>query len=102
MVLPGTSLIERDFEKLAATGISRDLAERALLRRVASLEGAELIGRNGSGDYSGVVFPYIWPGDFMRANEPRVREYLLRCDHPEVERAPDGTFRERNKYLFPP
>ena len=95
ITLPGTALAPRDLEKLAQCGISRELAERALLRRVTSQEGGAIVGRNGGADYSGLVFPYIWPG------EQSAREYRLRRDRPEPEQH-DGKMRERNKYLSPP
>jgi hypothetical protein len=96
MNVSGKNLDAADFEKLAHCGISQDLAERALLRRVASHEGAAIVGRNGSADYSGIVFPYLWPG------QDGVREYRLRRDNPEFDQQPDGTLRERAKYLSPP
>ena len=96
MNLPGGDLAQADFEKLARSGISRELAERALLRRVTSGEGGAIIGRNGAADYSGIVFPYLWPG------QDGVREYRLRRDNPEFDQQPDGSLRERNKYLSPP
>jgi len=94
--LPGEALAEADFASLRSCGIPRKLAERAMLRRVDSAEGAELVGRNGAGDYSGIVFPYVWPG------QDSVREYRLRRDHPEMEQQPDGTLKEQAKYVSPP
>jgi putative DNA primase/helicase len=93
--LPGRELEPRDLDKLNASGISRELASQARLRRVASQDGAGIVGRNGAGDYAGIVFPYIWPGD------ESVREYRLRRDRPELEYH-DGKPRERNKYISPP
>jgi hypothetical protein len=58
--------------------IDPDLARHAGLRRVDSLTGAELVGRNG-GDYSGVAIPYFPP------DSERVRDYRLRRDHPDLE-----------------
>jgi hypothetical protein len=97
MILPGSELQPNDLEKLAACGISPELARQALLRRVTSQEGARLIGRNGAADYAGITFPCVWPGD-----GDHIREYRLRRDHPELELQPDGTLKERNKYLSPP
>lgn len=96
MTLPGSPLSAADLAQLAKCGISAELAERAKLRRVASLEGGQLIGRNGSGDYSGVIFPYFMPG------EDRIREVRLRRDKPPLEAKPDGTWKEKEKYLSPP
>jgi hypothetical protein len=62
MTLFGDPLEPRDVEKLERTGISLHTVEQALLRRVDSATGAEIVGRNGAGDYAGILFPYIWPG----------------------------------------
>ena len=94
--LRGAVLLPADLDKLAKCGISRELAESAMLRRVDSREGAEIVGRNGSADYSGVLFPYVWPG------ENHVRDYRLRRDKPELEQKADGGFKERDKYISPP
>jgi hypothetical protein len=88
------NLTPSDLSKLAACGISGELAQQAQLRRVDSAEGARMVGRNGSGDYSGLIFPYLWPGE----NQPR--EYRLRRDRPEIEYK-DGKPHERNKQKFP-
>jgi hypothetical protein len=78
-------------------GIPEGLVRRAGIFRVDTLEGARLVGRRaGSGDYAGIVFPYILPG------EERAFEYRLRRDRPEYEIAPDGSRKERAKYLSPP
>src|SRR5215510_11421968 len=95
LTLPGRELEPRDLDKLALSGISPELAARAMLRRVTSAEGADIVGRNGSGNYAGIAFPYFWPDDI------HVREYRLRRDQPEIEYK-DGQARERGKYLSPP
>jgi putative DNA primase/helicase len=92
----GQPLNERDYERLAACGITSELAEKAQLQRVNSQEGGELVGRDGSGDYAGIVFPNIAIG------ETRPREYRLRRDHPELEYKEDGKPKEKGKYLSPP
>lgn len=97
MTLPGRSLTAQDLATLAQCGISPELAAQAKIRRVDSVEGAQIVGRrNGSGDYSGLVFPYYWPGD----RHPR--EFRLRRDHPEIEFDRDGKPKPRAKYLSPP
>jgi hypothetical protein len=96
VTLPGNPLSEADFAVLEAIGIPRGLAQQALLRRVSSLQGREIVGRNGSGDYAGVVFPYCWPG------ETNPHEYRLRRDKPELTADSKGNLKERNKYLSPP
>lgn len=96
MNLPGEPLNNSDLAKLAASGISRATAELSLFRRVASLEGGALVGKNGGHDWSGLAIPYVWPG------ESHVRDYRLRLDHPKLEQQSDGTLREKNKYVSPP
>ena len=89
-------LTTADLASLEKSWIPRELAEAAGLDRVTSAEGAALVGRNGSADYSGIAIPYTWPG------ESSAREYTLRLDHPELEQKPDGTAKEKQKYIFPP
>lgn len=90
------TLTPQDISTLASSYITPELAVQARLFRVDSLRGAELVGRKDRRDYSGVAFPYVWPG------EERVREYRLRRDRPELEQRDDGTLKERDKYLSPP
>lgn len=85
-----------DYEALGASWITPEIAEAAGIRRVESSEGASLVGRNGSGDYAGLAFPYRLPG------EDRAREFRLRLDTPPMEQRPDGSVREKFKYLSPP
>jgi hypothetical protein len=89
------NLTAADFAKLLSSGIPAELAAQAQLYRVESREGGELIGRDGSADYTGLAFPYFWPG------ETKPREYRLRRDRPELEHK-EGKPRERAKYLSPP
>ncbi len=85
-----------DLESLARFYITPELAEQARIYRVTSEEGAQLVGRNRHGQYAGLVFPYIWPG------ETHPREFRLRRDHPDLEEQPDGIHKEKAKYLSPP
>lgn len=94
-MLPGGPLTEQDYTVLEHSGIGRELADTALLRRVTSHEGNAIVGRSGAGDYAGIIFPYLWPG------EPGIREFRLRRDHPDIEYR-DGKPREKAKYLAPP
>jgi hypothetical protein len=80
----GVALTANDLAALHKSYITPDLAKQAGIFRVDSREGAALVGRNGRGDYSGIVFPYHWPG------ESKPREYRLRRDHPDLEKQPDG------------
>jgi hypothetical protein len=72
------------------------LAQSAGIFRVDSLNGAEIVGRNGNADYSGIVFPYYLPGSTS------LREYRLRRDNPDLERGPAGELKQKAKYLSPP
>jgi hypothetical protein len=94
--LPESGLTEQDFRMFERSWISPGLADAAGIRRVTSFEGAQMVGRNGSSDYAGLIFPYIWPG------ETTARDYRLRRDHPELEYKADGTTKEKQKYLSPP
>ncbi|HEY6291051.1 MAG TPA: hypothetical protein VI455_05740 [Terriglobia bacterium] len=92
MITPtGGPLMKRDLAALAARWIDPKTAATQFLRRVHSLDGAEAIGRNGSGDYAGMLIPNIWPGSDY------IREYRLRRDHPEIENG-----KLTRKYLAPP
>jgi AAA domain/Domain of unknown function (DUF3854) len=94
--LPGSPLTQSDLAQLAACGIDAETAERALLRRVDSLTGGEMFGRNGGGDHAGVLFPYT---DLEDAE--RIIEYTLRLDHPPLEQSRDGQLKPTRKYLWP-
>src|SRR5215467_5887767 len=74
---PGCSLTESDFRSLEKSWITRELAEQAMLRRVGSVEGSQIVGRSDRGNYSGIVIPYVMPG------RDAVRECVLRRDHPD-------------------
>ena len=89
----GESLNSRDRSALAKSFITPKLAKSAGLRRVDSITGAQLVGRNGNGNYGGIIFPYYWPG------VSTVRAFRLRRDHPDTEQHADGSICERGKYL---
>ena len=88
----GFELNAADYSALEACWIDRALVERARLRRVDSLAGAEIIGRR-NGNCAGILIPYFRPGS------NRVRDYRLRRDQPDLEYDSDGTLRPRQKYL---
>ena len=92
----GGDLTERDRAALEKCFISPELACQAQIRRVNSAEAKQIVGRNGNGDYSGLLFPYFRPGELD------AREYRLRRDHPDLEFVPDGSTKDRNKYLSSP
>jgi hypothetical protein len=94
-MIPGTVLTDADFEALRRSWIDRASAEKALLTRVTSIEGAELVGQRDGHDYAGIVFPNVWPG------ERYPREFRLRRDSPDVTYE-NGEKKHRRKYLGPP
>jgi len=96
MNLHGTPITSEDQRKiLTPRWIDPATAERALLRRVDSPTGGELVGRNGAGNYEGIAIPYFLPG------ESHHREFRLRRDHPDMEYR-DGKMKESRKYISPP
>lgn len=96
MINFGEDLTAQDLEELAESWITPELAIAAGLRRVDSLTGGAIVGRNGSGNYSGMIFPYYRPA------ESNVRANRLRRDHPDLELQPDGAIKEKAKYLSAP
>ncbi|MGA9996644.1 MAG: DUF3854 domain-containing protein [Pyrinomonadaceae bacterium] len=90
------ALTDADLRWLAASFVSPELAQSAGLFRVDTHDGGMIVGRNGNADYAGLIFPYFLPGN----DSPR--EYRLRRDKPDLERKPDGTIKEKAKYLSPP
>lgn len=90
------SLTNADLDTLSASFISPELAESAGVFRVDTHEGARLIGRNGNGNYAGLIFPYHLP------DSANPRAYCLRRDKPDLERKADGTLAQKGKYLAEP
>jgi len=86
-------LTAADYAALERSWITPDIAHAAGLYRVCSIEGRGLVGRNGAGDYSGIVFPYFWPGQSGCVLD------RLRLDHPPVDAA---TGKPLHKYLTAP
>ncbi len=87
----GGALTDADYEALRARWIDAATAKAQFLRRVHSLDGAQIVGRNGNGDFSGLLIPNVLPGS------DSVREYRLRRDHPPTENG-----KPAGKYLSPP
>lgn len=85
-----------DLAHFERSWITPELARQAALCRVTSSQGAQIVSRNGAGDYAGVLFQYFWPG------EQHAQEYRLRRDHPELEYDREGKTKEKAKYLSPP
>ena len=94
--LIGDPLTPQDLRKLEGSWLTPEVVGQAHIRRVDDSTGRALVGRSGgSGEYAGLVFPYVLPG------EDRVRDYRLRRDKPDLEYK-DGKPKERAKYLAPP
>ena len=92
MIAPmGEPLTAEDFEALAARWIDRRTAKQQFLRRVNAIDGSAAIGRNGAGDFSGMLIPNVWPGTDY------IREYRLRRDHPDLENG-----KAVRRYMAPP
>jgi predicted P-loop ATPase len=96
-------LTPEDYTALARSWITPKIADEAGLYRVPSIEGRDLVGRKGGGDYAGIVFPYYWPGSrgFVL--------YRIRLDSPPVDAATGKAQHkyltaagERNHLFFPP
>jgi hypothetical protein len=88
----GAPLEPRDYDALAARWIPREVADLAQIRRVSDAEGSVIVGKNGSGNYSGLLIPYTLPGTVD------ARGYRLRVDHPAL----DEHNKPRYKYLAEP
>jgi hypothetical protein len=91
--LRGGPLSEADLASLATRWISPEFAALSRLRRVDSMTGAEVVGRENNGSYSGILIPYLEPGTLT------IRAECLRRDTPDMERRADNSVREVRKYL---
>jgi hypothetical protein len=91
----GGQLTENDYAVLSASWITPELADRAMLRRVDTHEGREVIGQKGNRDCAGILIPYYWPG------EPRPFNYRLRRDNPDYKYDAQGRPKPHAKYLGP-
>ncbi len=80
--------------------INPDWIERARIYTVSHEDGRLVVGRQNQREdgrrYDGVVFPYYWPGEEFKRNE------RLRRNSPDYEKQPDGSNKEKNKYLGAP
>ncbi len=94
--IKGGPLSESDHATLASSWITRDIADEAMLRRVDTYEGREVVGQRGTRDCAGILIPYYWPG------EPYAFNYRLRRDNPEWTAGKDGRVKPERKYLSPP
>ena len=91
----GQDLTPTDFDNLAARWIDPATAKAAMLRRVDSSTGMQIVGRK-KGNYAGVVIPYVRPGDGA------VVHHRLRRDVPDLEIVAGNKHKESAKYLGPP
>jgi predicted P-loop ATPase len=91
----GPDLNSEDLRRLAERWITPELALAAGLRRVASAEGQEAVGRDRE-NCAGVLIPYMLPGEGANGY------YRLRRDNPPVEIRAGNVVREKGKYLAPP
>ena len=106
----GEILRESDLAALEKTSwIDGQTAQSALLRRVDSTLGAELIGKKPSeGDFSGLVIPYLWPGTdpgMKAAGLPDQRSislYRLRRDRPDIRIGTGNVRQTVGKYMAAP
>ncbi len=92
----GGSLNESDYTALAACWITREITDGAMLRRVDTFDGREIVGQKGNRDCAGILIPYYWPGD------PHPFNYRLRRDNPDWTVGKDGHPKPARKYLGPP
>jgi hypothetical protein len=87
----GGPLTPADVAALASRWIDPETAAQQLLSRVNTIDGSAAMGRNGVGNFAGLLIPNVWPGS------DHIREYRLRRDHPEIENG-----KPKMKYLAPP
>ena len=94
----GGSLNASDYSSLAESWITPEMAEQAGICRLDEQEARASLGINSnrSGSYAGVAFPYTRPGSTL------VNELRIRRDDPDLELRPDGSKKERGKYMGPP
>jgi hypothetical protein len=92
----GKPLTEADYANLAASWITRELADQAMLCRVSADEGREAVGQKGNRDCTGILIPYYWPGESF------TRNYRVRRDNPDWTEGKDGKPKPDRKYLGPP
>src|SRR5665213_969926 len=92
----GQPLTPEDRVAIAKSWISREIAEAALLRRVAHHEGREIVGHKGQRNCAGILFSYYWPGETSAFN------HRIRRDQPDWEERKDGQPKQTAKYLGPP
>jgi hypothetical protein len=73
----GAPLDGSDYVNLAASWITPEMADQAMLRRVDAEQGRAVTGQKGKRNCSGVLIPYYLPGN------PAPVNFRVRRDHPE-------------------
>jgi predicted P-loop ATPase len=92
--IPGGPLEDRDYASLESRWITRDVADGALLRRVISIDGMELLSAQGRpGNFAGILIPYVWPG------KQELTNYRIRRDQPDMEANHEGGISPKRKYM---
>jgi hypothetical protein len=92
----GGPLVAGDYAVLSKSWITEECAKTALLRRVGSQQGKEILGQKGSRDYSGLLIPYYLPGT------AGPHSYRIRRDNPEIVFDSKGKTKTERKYLGAP
>jgi hypothetical protein len=91
----GGPLTGGDYTALEKSWITREIADAAMLRRVDTSEGREIIGQKGKRDCAGLLFSNYFPG------EAHPHSYRIRRDNPEWTEK-DGKVKPVAKYLGAP
>lgn len=96
-----SALSAADVAMFSQIGVPADLLQRGRIARVTDDEARERCGFSGSGNYGGLLFPYIDP------RTQRVPTHRLRRDHPDMrDGKPEGKYRapfgdSRHLYFAP-
>lgn len=86
---------DQDIAIFAKLGISPELLERAGVERVTDRQARAGYGIVGSGDMSGIAFPY-WNPTALLSGERRRNYVRVRRDHPEIDNG-----KPKKKYVAP-
>jgi hypothetical protein len=92
----GGPLTAADYAALLKSWITQEIADQAMLRRVADQEGRDIVGQKGKRDCAGILIPYYWPGELG----PVI--YRVRRDKPDYVFNKDGKPKPDRKYLGAP
>jgi hypothetical protein len=95
------NLLNSDLGLFARLGISDEMLVRAGIERVTDREARDKYGITGSGDMSGIVFPYVDPHDGRRVTA-RLRRDNPEMDSGELKRKYMSAFGDRRHLYFPP